>query len=191
MTAEDDRGDAHGSQAGVALGGVAAIVLVPLATVAVSVTSGGQPVTVYELHCDHQKWRTVHAPEGRYDLDHVRPGPMECLATSDSGEARGELDVTAGAAELTLALTPWASIAGTAVDSAGRPVVSARGLLEDSRSGYREAFSDSSGHFAFAQVTSGDSVVLLFSPMGEAMRMQVTLNAGEHVDLGPVRLVGL
>ncbi len=99
--------------------------------------------------------------------------------------------MTAGAAELTLALTPWASIAGTAVDSAGHPVVSARGVLEDRRGDYREAYSDSAGHFAFSQVTSGDCVVVLFSRMGEPRRMQVTPRAGEHVELGSVRLVGL
>jgi hypothetical protein len=203
LVAEGARGASRGEKAGAKTGDTVTIEMTTLGTLAGHVTSGGAPVTPYDLSCRGPASsidRRITMADGSYSLEHLPPGSYTCSVSADKGTGKGTADVPAGPATLDLALVPWSSITGTVVSVlSGQPVpnitVIAGGLggrgFADVISG-KAPVTDAAGRFTVERVPAGSGSVTLMPQTGsfdQLAHREYTVGEGQRVDLGTIKIV--
>lgn len=203
LVAEGARGASRGEKADAKTGDTVTIEMTTLGTLAGHVTSGGAPVTPYDLSCRGPAGtidRRITMADGSYSLEHLPPGSYTCSVSADKGTGKGTAEVPAGPATLDLALVPWSSITGTVVSVlSGQAVpnitVIAGGL--DGR-GFAEVIAgkapvtDASGRFTVERVPAGSGSVTLMPQTGsfdQLAHRDYTVGEGQRVDLGAIKIV--
>jgi hypothetical protein len=203
LVAEGARGASRGEKAGAKTGDTVTIEMTTLGTLTGHVTSGGAPVTPYDLSCRGPAGtidRRITLPDGSYSLEHLPPGSYACWISADKGTGKGTAEVPAGPATLDLALVPWSSITGTVVSVlSGQPVagitVIAGGL--DGR-GFADVLTgkapqtDAAGRFTVERVPAGSGSVTLMPQTGsfdQLAHREYTVGEGQRVDLGTIKIV--
>jgi hypothetical protein len=203
VTAEAATGGRRAQRAGVETGATVTLVLEALGALSGVVTSGGRPVTSYELRCDGPGGaprRQVAAADGSYTLERVPPGHYRCAATADAGTATGETTLEGTTGRLDLSLVSWASITGTVVDAAGQPQVGLLVVVASSEGGLGDAFgdlatgdghrTDATGRFTVDRLASGRSHLRIMSADTRSLlaSQEITLVSGQRLDLRTIKL---
>jgi hypothetical protein len=205
LVAEGAKGSSRVQKAGVKTGDTVTLALEPLGTLSGHVTTGGAPVTSYDLSCESPVGtihRRITAADGGYTLEHLAPGAYACEAFADTGSATGKVDVPAGDAKLELALVRWASITGTVVSVlSGQPVVGLKIMagsenldqrsMSDILSG-KGPTTDASGRFAVPRVQPGTGKVAIIPAAGSFEQLasrDYTVTTGQQLDLGTIKVV--
>lgn len=127
----------------------------------------------------------IDQPAGTFELLGLRPGPLRLVASDRAGSASAalELDLRADQDGLVLVLPRPATVSGTVLDGAGRPVaqtwVYALGAGEAGAlpRAPRRALSDHAGRFRVERVAPGR--VRLSTKRGQGPGVELTLEAGE------------
>jgi hypothetical protein len=207
LVAKSAKGGSRIEKKGVNTGDTVTLTLASLGTLKGRVTSGGAPVAKYEIECkaEHRQSEEDHVSDvnGAYTLEHVVPGDYKCVATSDLGQAIGNVTVPPGEATLDLVMVPWASLTGTIVSVlSGEPVVGVKILAggKDSSSGRqmmdllggKGPTSDAAGKFAVPRVApgKGDLVVMPKDAGFEQLaKREYEITAGQKLDLGTIKIV--
>ena len=203
VIADGPRGSSRVEKDGVKSGDSITLTLQPLGTLTGHVASGGAPVTEYDLTCRGPAGpidREVSAADGSYSLEHLAPGPYDCKASADAGTATGKVDVPAGAAQLELALMPWASLTGVVVSMfSGAPVPGLSAMVEADNKGMTAAImgtgpmTDGTGRFVIERVAAGSGSVMLLNPAStlgnDLATRSFTATQGQRADLGIIKVV--
>lgn len=207
LVVDGPRGSSRAEKTGVKPGDTVTITLAPLGTLAIRATVGGAPVASYDLSCDGPSdvRRQVTSADGSYKLERLAPGDYRCSASADAGTAHGKVTVPAGAVQLELAFTRWASLTGVVVNAvSGAPVQGALvfastddrgnsfgGDVLDVISG-KGPSTDATGRFVLERVPPGSGSVAIMAKqaMGAPLGAhQYTASPGQRVDLGTIKVV--
>lgn len=107
---------------------------------------------------------TLTAEDGSFTLDGLPEGPVALWALSPQGTAV-DLDVAAGAQDVTLVLEKGLRGKGRVIDEAARPVVNASvTLFHTEHSRFFETFTDAEGRFVLGPLPQGDYALVVVSP---------------------------
>lgn len=126
---------------------------------------------------------------------------MTCVASSDAGRGKGDVNVPAGPATLDLVLVPWASLTGTVVSVLdGKPVAGVTllaGADHDASQfadllGGKGPTSDAAGRFVVPRVSPGKGALVVMpkdAGFEELAHRDYEVSAGQRLDLGTIKVV--
>ena len=206
VTAASPQLGVRGVQTQIEPGTATRIVLRPPASLLVTVTQGGVPVTDYTLTLLAQSphSRVVSSDTGRVAWKRIPLGTHLVVAETTAGIAWAEVTIGAARQEtLALALTPWASASGRAVDANGNPVAhvtifavpGSHKKLEDwvtfrtLRHGASPTMTDSHGYFELGTIPPGKfGLAVLQATTTIETNGALEAASGEHIDLGTIHV---
>ncbi len=210
IAVEGPKGTSRASKTGVKTGDTVTLVLEALGTISGKVTLAGAPMREFDLGCRPEERGARFTSDsgnrrytaGTYQVERLAPGEYTCSASSDAGTATGKVVVASGPATLDLAIVPYATITGTAVDAAtGKPVA---GLIAfatgdgmdgkqflDLMSG-KGPVTDAAGRFTVQRIPAGKGQVHVApkdATFNHLATRDYTATAGQKIELGTIKLV--
>jgi len=196
VVAEAQAGKLRGRLPGVQPDATVTVRAAGVTTLSGTVTGPSGPTALFTVELDGPTRTQRTFTNGTFSLGRVDPGSYTVRVTSSDGNAEAKVEVSPGApATVAIALVANATVVGTVVDAAEKPMANVPVIVVDDTGGpgLRIAMegppptTGPDGRFR-VEHKAGKGILVIMVPPQPVTRPGLVLEAGKTLDVGPVRI---